>query len=341
MVSSSIRSRHWARAAATVLATAASALASPIAAADGDNCHCYLTDGSAAAYFTHHQFLDFRSVADPRTPDPIGDRAGATNAGSAHPFFDAGDFGSTWSVQAWVSAGADATVWNTYSKNDVYIAADPDAGGSSTYMTLRTHRHAGSGSGDFQESAEVQTVSGSYQHVSLRMYARTRGSAGAVTAMFTYRGGATEADVQEADLEVLTTDADTLAHYTNQPSQVSGEPRPGAAHEVTIPAWSEWREHRLDWTPGSVTWYVDGAQVEQNSFQAPVDPATLLLNVWSDGGSWSGVMPQGQEAAMDVRWLEVLFNNTDQPSQFEHCANVCSIDVGGAPGEVTLVSSGP
>lgn len=42
------------------------------------------------------------------------------------------------------------------------------------------------------------------------------------------------------------------------------------------------------WTPGSSDWYVDGVQTASIQFQAPVDPATLLFNSWSDGGDWTG-----------------------------------------------------
>ena len=42
------------------------------------------------------------------------------------------------------------------------------------------------------------------------------------------------------------------------------------------------------WTPGSSDWYVNGEQVASIQFQAPVDPALILFNSWSNGGEWSG-----------------------------------------------------
>ncbi|KAI1410766.1 glycoside hydrolase family 16 protein [Hypoxylon sp. FL1857] len=326
---------------ASILASQPAIAVSPI---DPANCHCFLTNGNAPAYFSHHKFFDFRDIASAGVPAPIDDRAGATNAPVTNAYFESGNFTDTWSVQAWAGGSSDASVYNTYSKNDVYIESNTDSGSgaaSRTYLTLRTYRHP-AGAGDFQSSAEIQSVSASYQFVSMRMYARTRGAAGAVTAMFTYRGGATEADVQEADLEILTREATNQVHYTNQPSTVGGVTRPDATKQVAIPGlWSDWQVHRYDWTPGSSDWYVDGSRVASIQYQTPVDPATLLFNTWSDGGSWSGVMEAGQSAQMQIQWIELIYNNTAEPSSFGHCANVCTVDVDTQPGVPVLLSSGP
>ncbi|KAI6083631.1 glycoside hydrolase family 16 protein [Hypoxylon rubiginosum] len=316
---------------ATVLATVSLLMPQPAAAV---NCHCYLSNGSKPQYFVNHQFLDFRNIANPKIPGTINDETAALKAKVTHPYFNSSAFANTWAISSWAATGG--TYDNAYSKNDVYIATNTDGRPQSkTYMTMRTYRHSA-----FQESAEIQTTSPNYKYVSMRMYARTRGLKGAVTAMFTYRGGATDADVQEADLEVLTNDNANQAHYTNQPSSANGVGRPNATNQVTIPTWTQWRSYRYDWSRGLSTWYVDGKQVNQNAYQAPVDPATLLFNVWSDGGNWTGPMAVGGSAAMDVQWIEILYNNTDYPSQFAHCANVCSIDKGTAPGVVALISSG-
>ncbi|KAI2626932.1 glycoside hydrolase family 16 protein [Hypomontagnella submonticulosa] len=307
---------------------------------DPSLCHCYLTNGTTGRYFANHKFFDFRNIANPRVPAAIDDRNGATNAPVTNAYFDSTNWTSTWAIQNWVGGSPDASVWQTYSKNDIYIESNTDPNPASrTYLTLRTHRHP---AGDFQSSAEFDSVSPNYQYLSLRMYARTRGSAGAVAAMFTYRGGATDADVQEADMEILTKEPANAVHYTNQPSQVGGEARPNATVEVGVPgSWSDWRVHRYDWTPGSSDWYVDGEKVASIQFQAPRDPATLIFNTWSDGGSWSGVMASGNSATMQVQWIELIYNNTAEPSRFSHCANVCTLDVGTQPGVPALLSSGP
>ncbi|KAI2472933.1 glycoside hydrolase family 16 protein [Annulohypoxylon bovei var. microspora] len=299
-------------------------------------CQCYRTNGTSPAYFANWKFFDFRNIANPRVPAAINNRTQALAAPVTHAYFNTTNFTNTWSIQAWVDSGA---VYNEYSKNDVYIQSNTDANANSkTYLTLRTYRHPAS-NGNFQSSAELQSVSSTYQYVSMRMYARTLGASGAVTAMFTYKDAASAANVQEADMEFLTSDAKNEVHYTNQPSTVSGVSRPNATKEIAISgSWSNWRVHRYDWTPGSSDWYVDGTHVAQITYQAPVDPTTLLFNAWSDGSSWSGAMASGQSANLQIQWIELIYNNTAEPSSYGHCAaaNICSFDQGTAAGVPSL-----
>ncbi|KAI0386397.1 glycoside hydrolase family 16 protein [Hypomontagnella monticulosa] len=314
--------------------------AGAVSAIDPSRCHCYLTNGTTPKYFTGHKFFDFRNIANPKVPAPINDRDGTTNAPVTNAYFNSTAWTSMWETQNWVGGSDNATLYSTYSKNNIYIESNTDSNPSSkTFLTLRTYRHP---AGNFQSGAEFDSVSPNYQYVSMRMYARTRGSSGGVTAMFTYRGGDTEADVQEADLEVLTREATNDVHYTNQPSTVDGVTRPNATVEVAIPGtWSNWRVHRYDWTPGSSDWYVDGKKTASIQYQAPKDPATLIFNTWSDGGNWSGVMASGNSAVMQIQWIELIYNNTAEASKFAHCANVCTLDVGTKPGTPVLLSSGP
>ncbi|KAI0887812.1 glycoside hydrolase family 16 protein [Annulohypoxylon maeteangense] len=303
---------------------------------DPSVCQCFRTNGTSPAYFAHYKFFDFRNIANPRVPAAINNRAQALAAPVTHAYFNTTNFTNTWSIQAWTDSGA---VYNEYSKNDVYIESNSDTNANSkTWLTLRTYRHPAS-NGNFQSSAELQSISGQYQYVSMRMYARTKGAAGAVTAMFTYKDAASEANVQEADTEFLTSDANNQVHYTNQPATVNGTSRPNATKQVKISGtWSNWRVHRYDWTPGKSDWYVDGTHMLQNTYQAPVDPTTLLFNAWSDGGSWSGAMASGQSAYLQIQWIELIYNNTAEPSSFKQCAaaNICSFDLGTAAGVPAL-----
>ncbi|KAI1090435.1 glycoside hydrolase family 16 protein [Rostrohypoxylon terebratum] len=329
--------------ATSLLAAATGALGAKTAHAatgvDPSECQCYLTNGTSPAYFANYKFFDFRNIANPSVPGAIDDRAQALAAPVTHPYFESSNFTDTWSIQAWVASGS---VYNEYSKNDVYIESNTDPNpDSKTWLTLRTYRHPAS-NGDFQSSAEIQSISATYQHVSMRMYARTKGAAGAVTAMFTYKGAESAADVQEADTEFLTSDASNAVHYTNQPGSVDGVTRPDATKKVQIAgSWSDWRVYRYDWTPGASDWYVDGEHVAQITYQAPVDPATLLFNAWSDGGSWSGVMASGQSATLQIQWIELIYNNTAEPSKYSSCdaRNICSLDAGIAPGVPALSSA--
>lgn len=307
---------------------------------DDSNCGCYLTNGTVNGYFTQHKFFDFRSLDQYQgVPPPITDPDASANAQVTSNFFTSSEWNSSWSIQSWNNSGgarSDASVLMVNSPNNVYLEKNTDPSpSSSTYLTLRTERLP-----DFQTAAELESTSKGYQFLSIRMLARTIGSAGAVTAMFTYRGAKGGDDalagVQEADLEIRTADARDQVHYTNQPSiTAAGDVVPGATQNATLPAgldWSDWAVHRLDWTPTQSTWYVDGAQTASIAFQVPRDPAQVILNSWSDGGQWTGNMSVHDAAYLQIQWLEMVYNTTDAKSGKRAdaggpgCKAVCSVD---------------
>lgn len=110
-------------------------------------------------------------------------------------------------------------------------------------------------------------------------------------------------------------------HYTNQPGGTDG-----ATSTVSLSSpWTEWQEHRYDWTPGSSDWYVDGEKVASIQLQTPTDPLGVIMNVWSDGGVWTGVMDVGGAAEMQVQWLDLTYNTTSETGSGS-CSSVCVID---------------
>ena len=304
------------------------------------NCHCYKTNATASNYFAHHKFFDFRQLSQyVNAPAVIPDPDSNTNAPPPSNYFQSSNWTSTWGIQTWNNSQAlqqndsdvsssDASVLMVNSANNIYIERNRDCRASSqTHLTMRTARLQ-----DFQTAAEFESISQGYQYVSIRMYARTKGAPGAVTAMFTYRPGPNNSPalVQEADLEIRTVDPPSFVQYTNQPSYNSTGDVPQATRNATLPEgrrWSQWSYYRLDWTPGSSTWYVNGQLASAISFQAPRDPALIMFNNWSDGGSWSGNMSVNAAAYMQIQWIEMVYNNTDpQYVRSGKCVNVCTID---------------
>ncbi|KAB5558543.1 glycoside hydrolase family 16 protein [Coniochaeta sp. 2T2.1] len=317
---------------------------------DDSKCGCYLTNGTIKDFFTSHEFYDFRDLSRYQgVPQVLTDSDASANAPLSSNYFTSPDWNNSWTIQAWNTsisgARTDASVVRVNSPQNVYIEANTDPSSppsSKTYLTLRTARLD-----DFQTSAEIESKSTTYRFLSVRMLARTIGSAGAVTALFTYRGGATEADVQEADLEILTKDPRTLVRYTNQPSvSPEGEVVAKATANATLPnglGWSDWAVHRLDWTPTQSTWYVDGAQTANISFQVPRDPAQVILNAWSDGGGWSGNMTLGGAAYMQIQWVEMVYNSTEKAQERREgegekgCRAVCSVDETSKTGQPVML----
>ncbi|KIL84222.1 hypothetical protein FAVG1_12458 [Fusarium avenaceum] len=285
--------------------------------AGDDECSCYLTNGTNSAYYSRHTFHDLRDLGEyARVPSPI--QNASRKAGVASDYFKSDTWNSAWSIQDWnnrgsggVSLSGDATVLMVNSPNNVYIEKNDDGNAASdTFLTMRTMRLP-----SFQSAAEFESVS-TYHYVSVRMLARVTGSAGACMALFTYLGGEELADVQEADIEIMTRDAKNRIQYTNQPSFTEdGDEVPKATRNATLPEgveWDDWVVHRLDWTPERSVWYVQGQEVASIEFQTPKDPAQIILNAWSDGGSWSGNMSVGGAAYMQIQWIDMVYNTTKE-----------------------------
>ncbi|KAI4860601.1 carbohydrate-binding module family 1 protein [Hypoxylon rubiginosum] len=319
-------------------------------------CNCYRTNATSSHYFTHHRFFDFRDKSQyVRVPSPINDPHASADAPVANSYFSDAAWTSMWSIQNWNNSalmngnpdvtGSDATVLMVNSANNIYFDRNTDPrAGSQTYMVMRTMRH-----NTFQSASEIESVSLGYRYLSIRMYARTKGAPGAITAMFTFREASQLAQVQEADLEVRTVDPKYSIQYTNQPSWNSAGEIPEATRNVSIPNrvdWSNWQYHRMDWTPGSTSWLIDGQLMSSIQFQAPRDASRVMFNSWSDGGSWSGNMTVGSSAEMQIQWIDVVYNSTDptpgnpstNPGAGGNCVNTCSIDLTSKTGTPVLIS---
>ncbi|KAJ6446658.1 xylanase 3 [Purpureocillium lavendulum] len=300
-------------------------------------CDCFLTNGSEPTYYARHMFFDFRSLGRyAGVPDVIGNDTLASYSPPTSDFFAGDRWNDTWQIQGWSNRNGshgegkggltgDATVLMVNSPSNVYIEKNGDDGAgrsAATFMTLRTKRLPG-----FQTAAEFQAQDTHYRFLSLRMLARTVGDPGAVSAVFTYRAAQSLSDVQEADIEILTRGPRNKVQYTNQPSyqddQTGGGDHhgddgngddPKATRNATMPhglRWSDWAVHRLDWTPRRSVWFVDGVEVASIDFQVPRDASGLNVNSWSDGGQWSGNMSVGGESKLQIQWLEMVFNTTE------------------------------
>jgi len=132
--------------------------------------------------------------------------------------------------------------------------------------------------------------------------------------MFTYLPNDNPQLIQEADIEILTAGPRDMVQYTNQPSNdKNGNALPQATVNSTNPGtrdWTLWNTYRLDWMPKMTSWYVNGESVANISFQAPRDPSGLIMNMWSDGGSWTGNMSLYDEAYLQIQWIEVVYNTS-------------------------------
>lgn len=78
----------------------------------------------------------------------------------------------------------------------------------------------------------------------------------------------------------------------------------------------DFHEYRIDYLPGRVFFYADGAVVADMQGPAvPSSPGHLILQHWSNGNRyWSGG-PPGQDAALRVRYVKAYFNSSTAQRQ--------------------------
>lgn len=217
-------------------------------------------------------------------------------------------------------------------------------------MTLRTERLE-----KFQSVAEIESKINTIRHASVRVRMRVAGDSGAVAGVFLY-----ESDNNESDLEVLTKDKPELFRATNQPALDSrGQVIKDATSIIHIPlpdsvppvtggtsaslspnatavitkngTRGDWNNYRMDWLPTSTEWIVNGQLVETKTYGVPKLHSHLAINLWSNGGSWSGEMDIGSLAYMDLEWIEMVYNITGEENK--PCEVVCGVDEGDAIGK--------
>lgn len=151
---------------------------------------------------------------------------------------------------------------------------------------------------------------------------------GAVLGFFTF-----ESNTQESDIEILTSDPITNIRFSNQPDYdaKTGNTVPGASSDIVLPngaVWTDWHDYRLDWYDGVSRWYVDGEFVLEKTLNVPTEPSGLVLNLWSDGGEWSGNMSVGSEVVAGFEWIEMAFNisgGINGPSKRHNHHQVCDV----------------
>ncbi|KAH7054470.1 concanavalin A-like lectin/glucanase domain-containing protein [Macrophomina phaseolina] len=294
----------------------------PLLKDNSANCTCYALesgtggDSSQPYYFAYHRFWDFRALATQadqytEVPDPVTNEedqgfetVSATDAG----YLNGTDWNKDWGIQNWGKEATDEfPVRMQNSPRNVYISQtnSSDTGNDDidfpTYLTLRTVRLE-----DFQSAAEIENEQKNLMHASMRMRARVVGDEGAVAGFFTFYD-----DNNESDIEILTDDPDAVIHYTNQPSVKDGDEVPQASLKIAqLPSWRDWQDHRIDWLPHRSNWYLNNVLRATNTYSVPRKPSGLVLNMWSDGGEWSGNMSVNGSAELQIQWIELVFNTS-------------------------------
>ncbi|KAJ5328634.1 Endo-1-3(4)-beta-glucanase [Penicillium brevicompactum] len=259
-------------------------------------------------------------------------------------------FERDWSSQAWERKGTpNAPVLMINSKNNIFLTRDYERDEPhATYLVLRTTRHDGYTStaeietrlrniyrcslrvrlrflpADFVMAQPPQPREwpplAPERHANTRLNNPTVGGdyrmpihedlppSGACAGIFTYHDRITESDI-----EILTRDPSHIVHYANQPDYDFETDReiPGASTIAEIPVpWTTWATHRLDWFPDISRWLVNDQIIDARTYRVPNLQSMIVLNLWSDGGLWTGDMRLGDSIYMGIEYIELIYNRS-------------------------------
>ncbi|KAI1950486.1 hypothetical protein LOZ57_002045 [Ophidiomyces ophidiicola] len=292
-------------------------------------CDCYEVSGPEPGNFEHYRFYDFRSI-------PLNDTDKSNNRGQIkdgedemegsklighHPSLHGHPFVKEWNIQNWKRPSSEKyPIGTVNSFNNIYATKNIEGDSeNSTHLVLRLTRFE-----DYTSTAEVQTSVENVLYCSfrvrMRLYSISKDGSntivppppGAVAGMFVYHS-----EVSESDIEILTNDPPNRVHYANQPDwdPITDQMIPGASDEVDhdIP-WTEWADHRLDWFPDKSRWYLNDELVLEKEYGVPDAPSVLVLNLWSNGGFWSGNVSVGQTVKMGIEWIQLAYNTSNSIS---------------------------
>lgn len=162
-----------------------------------------------------------------------------------------------------------------YHRYILTLLLERDEETSATHLVLRAYRNK-----DFVSAGEIDSKLANIFHASIRVRARVRGDSGACAGIFTYFD-----NDNESDIEILTRDPTNHIRYTNQPGLDSdGNVIPEASSDVEMQngaVWTDWNDHRLDWTPDLSSWYLNGEQAVTKTYGIPKNPSSVILNLVS------------------------------------------------------------
>jgi hypothetical protein len=299
------------------------------------DCDCYVvqsgSDAQTPQYFQYYRFYDFRNLpgALDEAPPVLNESQIAGLEPTWQPsLFDSESWNYDWGIQNWSKpATDDFPVPMNNSFSNVYLGKEADT----SYLALRTSRLE-----DYATAGEIENQQKNLMHVSMRMYGRVLGAKGAVAGFFTFFD-----DDNESDIEILTRDPNDKIRYTNQPSvgDDGNEVASASIAKSDLPRWTNWQTHRIDWLPKNSYWYLNNEQVAANTYSVPREQSFMVLNMWTDGGEWSGDMDVGDSAEFQIQWIDMTFNTSgsyegiDQKRDLfgrkraeEGCKTVCKID---------------
>ncbi|KAF8149496.1 concanavalin A-like lectin/glucanase [Crassisporium funariophilum] len=175
-------------------------------------------------------------------------------------------------------------------------------------LNLKVNAYPGSGAIGSSEFATFDR----FKYASVRTVQKSSTTPGVVEGNFFYAS-----DNQETDFEILTSTIDTSSAcvpkgiwVTNQ-ALTPGQPSTHQTLPFTFDPRAGFHEYRIDWLPGSTTFFIDGRQVAQLTSNVPTATGPWIWNAWSNGDPcWSNGPPRA-DSITQIRSIEIYKGYTD------------------------------
>ncbi|EEQ33174.1 conserved hypothetical protein [Microsporum canis CBS 113480] len=123
-------------------------------------------------------------------------------------------------------------------------------------------------------------------------------------------------DKNEIDIEILTREFkqdSMLVHYTTHPAlDDRGWLIDNATEIIALKGHrpsESFQLHRFDWTKEELRFYQNSKVVHTNNIRVPTDEGSVYMNLWADGGMWSG-SPSTTDVYLRVKYLSIYHNTS-------------------------------
>lgn len=146
--------------------------------------------------------------------------------------------------------------------------------------------------------AELNTTGSAYLYGRYRSTVKSSPVSGTVSAVFFYRDGDNEIDVEILGKE----NGEHLVHFVVHNDQPTND---HYTVNVGFDPSNDFHEYGFDWNNTGIEFFVDGHQVAQSVNNIPSGSGTYILNAWSNSNSWAAG-PAPTESEMQIKEVSIL-----------------------------------
>ncbi|KAB5511532.1 concanavalin A-like lectin/glucanase domain-containing protein [Coniochaeta sp. 2T2.1] len=149
-------------------------------------------------------------------------------------------------------------------------------------------------------SGQIRTTRRDILYGSFRAsYSVIAQSPGSVAGFFFYAN-----DTQEIDIEIQSKTNNQTVHLGNQPASFANIylPNNGVVTEM--------HDYRFDWLKDETTFYLDGVPAGGFAQDTPITNGTISLNMWGNGGTFSGPQTPTTDNIMAISKIMIYFNTS-------------------------------